>query len=346
MSTINSLNTAALTGRFDPASKHPGAFSRLAGWFRRAPAASPAAGEAAEGAEAPEVDASRAARETEAGDVAVADEGSRSSQDPTHAPEALVPSSVPSGGGPRGSLFRKWSRRDQAAAGMETIQSGLGALVELMEGIQDGLAKQSARQDEVLRYLAHVPAALEQLPEGIRAQAEALRALHLQAAAMQQQAGVMQEQADAARQQTQEQLQRQIVTIQQQGGAMQQQALQQSEWQITQQGQVDGLLERMSRADAVHGRYLKAVDTRIEALGRNDQAIWSQVKTVNRSAEATTQVLTQLRDHLAQRDDEIKKVVERQGARFTTFLVAATGLSVAALGAAVAFGYMILTKVH
>ncbi len=47
-----------------------------------------------------------------------------------------------------------------------------------MTGIRDHLERQSARQDDLLKYLSHLPAALEQLPESNRVQAETLKAIH------------------------------------------------------------------------------------------------------------------------------------------------------------------------
>jgi predicted nucleic acid-binding Zn-ribbon protein len=78
---------------------------------------------------------------------------------------------------PRGSFLRPWAKRDAA---IENLQGGITAIGELMTGIRDHLERQSKRQDELLGYLSHLPAALEQLPESNRAHAETLKAIHEQ----------------------------------------------------------------------------------------------------------------------------------------------------------------------
>lgn len=333
MSTINSLDTAALTGRFD--TTKPGALSRLTGWLRRG---------AGEPADAP----TELAREVAAPDAARAPDAEDRIEDANSPDAADV--LLPAPGGPRGSLFRRWSRRDQAAEkAIENLQNGLGTLVDLMHGIGEHMARQSARQDELLTglrqqmerqglrqdelltHLARLPGALEQLPENLRAQTELLRA---QTENLQGQSETMRVQSET------------LSALRQHAEWQTAHAARQAENQSAGHGQVVELLDRMTLADATHGRTLKAVETRIEALGRNDQAIWSSVKSVTGTAEASTRVLEQLRDQLAHRDGGLQQVVQRQGNRFNSLLVSITSVSVAALTAAAVFGYLILSKVH
>ena len=69
---------------------------------------------------------------------------------------------------PRSTFLRPWAKRDAA---IENLQGGINAIGDLMNGIRNHLEQQSRRQDELLGYLSHLPAALEQLPESNRVQA-------------------------------------------------------------------------------------------------------------------------------------------------------------------------------
>lgn len=82
---------------------------------------------------------------------------------------------LPGPGGPRGGGFlRAFSRRRTT---IEQLETGVTALAELMNSIQQHLERQSARQDEMVRCLANLPAALQQLPEAQRLQGETLQAM-------------------------------------------------------------------------------------------------------------------------------------------------------------------------
>src|SRR4051812_14000494 len=58
---------------------------------------------------------------------------------------------------PRSTFLRPWAKRDAA---IDQLQGGINAIGELMTGIKDHLEQQSKRQDELLGYLSHLPAAL------------------------------------------------------------------------------------------------------------------------------------------------------------------------------------------
>src|SRR2546426_8450817 len=78
---------------------------------------------------------------------------------------------------PRSTFLRPWARRRDP--NLEQLRSAVGALGELMTGIRDNLENSAKRQDEMLSYLAHLPQALQQLPESARVQGEALKAIQL-----------------------------------------------------------------------------------------------------------------------------------------------------------------------
>ena len=329
MTTLNSLNPATLSGGFGAgdsstgtSDKSPGLFGRMTGWLRRNPARNdqPQADEAERSAEAllelADGISTRDASGTEAlpelpeVDDRDADEDTGGSED------ALLPAAQPTHGRP--GIFRRWGRRE---ANVERIQEGLGALTQLMRGIHDHMERQSARQDELVRYLSHLPQALEQLPLSLKDQAESLRQ---QVAA---QGDAMQRQAEV-----------QVETLR----AIQQQA----ERQGRQQDHVGALLERLTEADARTGRTLEAVETRLAVVGRHDAAVSESMESVARSSRASTEVLEQLHDHLRSRDLSFERVVERQGTRFTSILAVATLLAVAALTGVGILGYLFVNRAH
>ena len=63
---------------------------------------------------------------------------------------------LPTGPEPRSTFLRPWAKRDAA---IEQLQSGVGALADLMTGIKDNLERTAKRQDELVQYLSHLPGA-------------------------------------------------------------------------------------------------------------------------------------------------------------------------------------------
>src|SRR3954468_15649572 len=92
---------------------------------------------------------------------------------------------IPSNGGDpvahhgevRNSILRPWARRDAAIA---NLQDGFRQLTDLMGSIRTHLESQTARQDELVQYLSHLPQALESLPESSRLQSETLKVIYTQ----------------------------------------------------------------------------------------------------------------------------------------------------------------------
>jgi hypothetical protein len=205
---------------------------------------------------------------------------------------------------PRSTFLRPWAKRDAA---IENLQSGLGALADLMGGIRDHLEKQSKRQDELLDYLSALPEVLRALPESQRMQGEAMVAQSETLKAIHQQ-------------------------ISQQGAH---------------QSKVAEVLERISQADSRNGRALESLNDHYESVRQYDQAISQNLSTVGsameglgRNAEASAQVLHQLKENASQRDGELEKILSRQGTRFTTMLAVCLFLSIAAVAAVSVIGYL------
>ena len=200
---------------------------------------------------------------------------------------------------PRSTFLRPWAKRDAA---IDQLQGGINAIGELMTGIKDHLEQQSKRQDELLGYLSHLPAALEQLPESNRVQAETLKAIH-----------------------------------------------EQMKGQSAHQSKLGDILEKISQADGQNIRALDALQNHVDQLRQHDAAVAQNLGSVGEAMEglgkntaASAQVLQQLRDQSASRDGEIGRILQQQTSRFTTLLVVATLLLVAALVAVGVLGFMFL----
>jgi uncharacterized phage infection (PIP) family protein YhgE len=200
---------------------------------------------------------------------------------------------------PRSTFLRPWAKRDAA---IENLQSGLSAIGDLMGGIREHMEKQSKRQDELLGYLSHLPAALEQLPESNRAHAEALKAIH-------------------------ESMNRQ--------GA-QQSKLGEILERIT---QADGQTGRTLQALTDHVEQLRRHD---QAVAENLNQVGDAMENLGKNTATSATVLQQLRDNSATRDSDIERILQQQTNRFTVLLVVATLLMVSTLVAVGALGYMFL----
>ena len=77
----------------------------------------------------------------------------------------------------RGSFLRPWAKRDAAIA---NLTHGFQTLTDLMVAVRDNLEQQNRRQDELIRYMSHLPEAIQLIPETARAQGETLKAIHQQ----------------------------------------------------------------------------------------------------------------------------------------------------------------------
>jgi hypothetical protein len=183
---------------------------------------------------------------------------------------------------------------------MDNLQRGIGALSDLLASLRDNMEKQSQRQDELLSHLAGLPEALRAIPESTRVQSEAFIAI--------------------------------------QG---------QIERQTDQQSKLGDVLDRLSTADDRQGRTLEALQQTVVSLNDHDQAISHNLQSLGVALESmsgntqtSATVLEQLRDNTARRDGELERVIKRQNTRFTTILTIAIVLSIAALTAVSAFGYL------
>lgn len=201
----------------------------------------------------------------------------------------------------RSSFLRPWARRDAA---INQLQDGFNTLTDLMSTVRDNLEQQNRRQEELLKYLAHLPDALQSLPESARINGEALGAIHQQLAqqnSQQSRLAVVLEKLNAR-------------------GVENREAL----------DEVSERIETMRQTD--------------EAISENLQSFGTAMQHITRSGQTSAQVLEQMRDNLDARDGQLERVLQRQGSRFTTMLAIAIFLSIAALTAVTVIGYLMINK--
>jgi methyl-accepting chemotaxis protein len=187
-------------------------------------------------------------------------------------------------------------------AAIGALQQGVGALAGLMDSVRENLEKQGRRQDEMLMYLSSLPRILESLPETQRAQGDAILKISKQL-----------------------------------------------EQQVEQHGRLTEVLGRLATSHSDHQRFLEMLHERVAEVGQNNERIadhmrqvGASLENVGKTAEGSAQVLQQMRQSMAERDEGLEKVIRRQNARFTALLVVAIVLSVAAIGAAAFVGWQML----
>ena len=189
-------------------------------------------------------------------------------------------------------------------AAINRLEEGFNTLTDLMGTIRDNLEKQNQRQDELLGALKSMPQVLGSIPESNRVQNETLLAIR-----------------------------------------------QQIEGQA---GQQERLAEILNKIGDTTGQQRQAVDElrgRVEEIHKQDISIadylnnvGSSLKDVSKNSESASQVLSQMRDNIDQRDGQIERVLHRQGVRFTTMLAVAIFLSIAALVAVGVIGFLLLNR--
>jgi small-conductance mechanosensitive channel len=189
---------------------------------------------------------------------------------------------------PRGWFVRPGAKRDAA---ITKLQEGFGNLSDLMASVRDNLERQGERQDELLKYLAHLPTALESLPEANRIHGETLKAIHEQighqGAHQEKLAEILEKMSDA--------------------GGESRQVL----------DQLNNRVETMRQTD--------------EAIAGNLNQVGSAMETVSKHSSTSTQVLEQMRDNLNARDEQLQRLLQRQTHRFMVMMVIAILLAFAAL---------------
>jgi hypothetical protein len=83
-----------------------------------------------------------------------------------------------------------------------------------------------------------------------------------------------------------------------------------------------------------------AIQGQIERQTEQQSKLGVALESMSGNTQTSATVLEQLRDNTARRDGELERVIKRQNTRFTTMLTIAIVLSIAALTAVSAFGYL------
>jgi archaellum component FlaC len=189
---------------------------------------------------------------------------------------------------PRGWFVRPGAKRDAA---ISRLQEGFGNLSDLMSSIRDNLERQGERQDELLKYLAHLPAAMESLPESNRIHGETLKAIH-----------------DQIGQQGQHQ--EKLTEI------------------LSKLSDTHG--ESKSVLDDLSNR-VETMRQTDEAIAGNLNQVGSSLETVSKHSATSAQVLEQMRDNLNARDEQLQRMLQKNTHRFMVMMVISILLAIAAV---------------
>ncbi|MCC6239182.1 MAG: hypothetical protein IT448_02630 [Phycisphaerales bacterium] len=184
---------------------------------------------------------------------------------------------------------------------ISNLQHGFDALSDLLTSVRDNLQRQGQRQDELLQYMSHLPQALESLPESNRVQSETLKAIHMQLASQSGQASKLGE-----------------------------------------------ILDKLSQSSTGSRQALDELNQRVQDMSRQDEhisqvlgSVGTAIQDVSRTNQTSAGVLQQMRDNLDQRDGQLERILLKQNTRFTTLLSIAIVLSMAAIAAVAALGYLL-----
>jgi methyl-accepting chemotaxis protein len=184
------------------------------------------------------------------------------------------------------------------------LQSGFQNLNDLMGAIRDNLERSADRQDQLLHHLSHLPGTLQATVEANRTQTETLKAIY-----------------------------------------------QQMEHQKDQQQQLAQSLEKLGDGSGTQRELLTEVRDRIDVIQQQDErisdalsSVGAAMQSVSRTTESTTSVLSQMRDNVDARDGELERILLKQNTRFTTLLMIAIFLSIAAIAAVGVVGWMLLDR--
>jgi chromosome segregation ATPase len=189
-------------------------------------------------------------------------------------------------------------------AAINHLQEGFSALTGLMGAVKDSLEKQTQRQDELMQVLSSLPEVLRSIPESGEAQTATLRAI-----------------ADQIKDQN------------------------------TQQAKLGEILEKVAETGGDQREMLDGLRERIENLNEQDRniadsltGVGSAMQNVSKTSQTSAQVLEQMRDNINSREGELQRILNKQGARYTTMLAIAIFLAITALVAVCVMGYLMLNK--
>ena len=189
---------------------------------------------------------------------------------------------------------------------LQGLSEGFNTLTDLMGSIRDNLETQQEKQNELLDHLKHLPETLKAIPEAQRGHTETLRTLHRQ---LESQSGQQERLGDI------------LQEIGRSG--------------VAQKESIDELQARMEK--------VRETDAQVsESLGSVGRAIGD----FGRSNTASTAVLEKMQAAMDRRNDELEKVLAKQGSRFAWLMALAVAICFLALAAAGFAAYMVATGRH
>lgn len=202
---------------------------------------------------------------------------------------------------PRSTFLRPWARQERM---IHNLQEGFSTLTDLMSAVRDNLDRQAQRQDELLKYLSHLPQALQNTVDINRTQTETLKAIHQQM-----------ESQNSGQKQLAEILDRLCNTT------------------GTHQEALDGLRERV-----------ESINEQDRVISDTLHNVGAAMENVSKTSQTSAEVLQQMRDNVNSRDGQLERILHKQSVRFTTMLSIAIFLSIAALVSVAVVGYLLVTR--
>jgi hypothetical protein len=197
-----------------------------------------------------------------------------------------------------------WRPWARRDAAIAGLQQGFDSLNDLLGSIREHMQSQSRRQDEMAGYLSHLPHIMETMPETQRMHGEALQAIG---------------------QHLQEQTQ--------------------------QNGQLAEVLQRLGESQGGQQQLLQSLAGNTQTLGEHNQTISANLRDVGsamalvgKHSETSTVALQQLQNELSHRDRQLGQIIQRQNKRLTIMLAVAMAVSVLALTAAGALGFLLMRR--
>lgn len=185
---------------------------------------------------------------------------------------------------------------------LQNLSEGFVTLTQLMSGIKENLEKQNLRQDEMLRFLSSLPTVIEQIPEANRAQGEALKTIY-------------------------------------------EQLTQQNQAQAT-LGQV---LNRICDTAGDQRKLIDSLNDQLDSLRQTDATISSNIasvgtamSTIGQASQTSAQVLEKVQAGMAQRDQAMAQILEKQNQRFNMIFWASIVLSITTMLSLAALAYLLV----
>ena len=189
---------------------------------------------------------------------------------------------------------------------MQNLADGFNTLTDLMGSIRDNLETQQEKQNELLDHLKHLPETLKTIPEAQRGHTDTLRTIHRQ---LENQHGQQERLGDILDQ------------IGKSG--------------LSQKESIDELQQRLEK--------MRETDAQVsENLGGVGRAIGE----FSRTSTASTAVLEKMQSAMDRRNDDLEKVLAKQGSRFAWLMAVVVVISALALAAAGFAAYLVASGKH